>query len=395
MGRPKGSKNKAKKTPPAGSNTKRDLAAIAVDINTLERRSIFDIGKLLIEARDVCEHGDWYAWLESEFDWSEDTAENYMAASRLGAKYRTVRDLKVPATTLYELGADVDDPNLPAFIDALAKASKSAKINVATAEEAIRFTRLRIEHGNYPETTLIALSHLTDSEWEKRAAESLKKAKPTTNEEAELVARPHYRAYVEMLFDSPLPDWLNSEMLGVLEGTSWRSEEQRKRIAQELNAAPTPPPDPGQVISDIIRAVPDEGEDEQDDEPAPRPEPKPPKPEAQETDPVQAAAAAVTRSDIGPLSQAEHERLTTVIADLTSENSRHKTALAGRDNEIARLEGEVKTLKDLPTLTADKHIDALAALLKKVSREAQELAVEKLCKKLGLDPHKLNIAEAA
>jgi hypothetical protein len=112
---------------------------------------------------------------------------------------------------------------------------------------------------------------------------------------------------------------------------------------------------------------------------------------------VQAAAAAVTRSDIGPLSQAEHERLTTVIADLTSENSRHKTALAGRDNEIARLEGEVKTLKgaDLPTLTADKHIDALAALLKKVSREAQELAVEKLCKKLGLDPHKLNIAEAA
>jgi hypothetical protein len=37
----------------------------------------------------------------------------------------------------------------------------------------------------------------------------------------------------------------------------------------------------------------------------------------------------------------------------------------------------------------------LAGLLKKVSREAQELAVEKLCKRLGVNPHKLNIENDA
>jgi hypothetical protein len=74
-----------------------------------------------------------------------------------------------------------------------------------------------------------------------------------------------------------------------------------------------------------------------------------------------------------------------------------KTAISGRDNEIARLESEIKTLKgtDLPTLTVNKHLDALIALLRKQSREGQEVAVERLCNALKIDPRKINIEKEA
>jgi hypothetical protein len=60
---------------PLKSNTKRDLVDIAGDIHALERRSIFDIGKLLIEAHEACEHGEWGDWLDNEFEWSDDSRE--------------------------------------------------------------------------------------------------------------------------------------------------------------------------------------------------------------------------------------------------------------------------------------------------------------------------------
>ena len=41
---------------------KRSLDAIAGDIHAQERGSIFDIGALLIEAREQCEYGQWMAW---------------------------------------------------------------------------------------------------------------------------------------------------------------------------------------------------------------------------------------------------------------------------------------------------------------------------------------------
>jgi hypothetical protein len=374
---------------PFKSNTKRELADIAGDIHALERRSAFDIGKLLIEARDACDHGEWGNWLDREFDWSDDTADNYMAAARLADKFRTVRNLKVPQRIIYDLGADIDDTDLPAIIEALAEASKSKSISVTRAEEVINLTRLRVEHGDYPEATLLAIDDLANTEWAAQAAANLKKARPATNEEAERIVDEHHRAHVEALYDSPLPNWLDSKMFDVLEDVT-----DRKKVLQQLNAA-TAPLDFEQVLNIAY----DHQDDGGADEPPPRPAPKPPRPEpeTQETDPAQAAATAAVRSDIGPLSQAEHERLTRTIADLTNQNNMQKTAISGRDNEIARLEGEVKTLRgdDLPTLTVNKHLDALIALLKKQSREGQEVAVERLCNALKIDPRKLNIEKEA
>jgi hypothetical protein len=345
-----GSKNKPKKAAEATagkSNTKRELADIAGDIHALERRNVFDIGKLLIEAHDGCEHGEWGDWLDREFDWSDDTADNYMAAARLADKFRTVRDLKVPMRIIYDLD-DLDDPDLPAIIEALAKASKSKPISVVDAEEVISLTGLRVQFGDYPATTLYALSmmsHFSEDEWAKQASEKLKEVKPTTDEEA------------RRIIDTCRPPEVEPD---------------------EQDEPPSPPP-PWP--------------------PSPRSAPPPPRrePITQETDPAHAAAADAARNDIGPLSQAEHARLTRMVDDLANLNVMHKAALTGRNSEIARLEEEVKTLKgaDLPTLTIDKHVEALAALLKKVSREKQELVIEELCRKLGLDPQRLNISEAA
>jgi len=178
-------------TPKAGHNSKRTLDVIAGEIHALERRSAFDYGKLLIEAKEACEHGTWLRWLDEEFDWSPDTADNYTAAARLEAKFRTVRNLKVPMRVIYDLAGDLDDRDLPAIIEALTTLSKSAPkgktVSVAAAENVIDLARLRARHGDYPEATLDALDALDlipEDEWAKLAAEKLKELRPTTDEEA-------------------------------------------------------------------------------------------------------------------------------------------------------------------------------------------------------------------
>ena len=78
----------------------RTLGTIADDIHTLARTNIFDVGDLLLEAKEQCEHGDWLNWLHDEFGWSWDTAERRMRVAELGAKFSNLRNLKLAATTL-------------------------------------------------------------------------------------------------------------------------------------------------------------------------------------------------------------------------------------------------------------------------------------------------------
>lgn len=55
------------------------LAQKADAIRALARKSVFEIGKHLVEARDKCPHGKWLPWLQDEFGWSHTTADKYMA----------------------------------------------------------------------------------------------------------------------------------------------------------------------------------------------------------------------------------------------------------------------------------------------------------------------------
>ncbi len=54
-----------------------------------------EVGKRLIQAKEMVEHGEWANWLESNFALSQDTATNFMnVAKRFGANSETSRNFK-------------------------------------------------------------------------------------------------------------------------------------------------------------------------------------------------------------------------------------------------------------------------------------------------------------
>jgi hypothetical protein len=223
-----------------GHNTKRSLDAIATDIHRIERANIFAIGELLTEADDACSHGEWLPWLEANFTWwSHDTALRYMAAYKLSAKYARVRNLLVPSTIIYELGEDIDAPDLPTIIEALGKASKSAKtsLSVADCNHVIGLAKAWFTWGDLPGATLLALEDIQDHEWAAGAIEQLKTAQPDTNEAADKIVLAHHRKHLEGLFGGTLPDWLDRAMLNELDGVDPKCG---KQLLAKLQAAAQP-----------------------------------------------------------------------------------------------------------------------------------------------------------
>jgi len=87
------------------------LAEHAVEIRQLGKRVIADvieIGRRLTECKRICGHGNWLPWLDREFGWSADTAENYIAIfKRIGphANSENSRNLNLPVHSLRMLAA--------------------------------------------------------------------------------------------------------------------------------------------------------------------------------------------------------------------------------------------------------------------------------------------------
>jgi len=115
----------------------RPLDEIAVDINRLASGNIIEIGQLLTEARDQCEHGEWLNWLSTEFAWSADKAERCIKVAKLVAKFRNLRNLNLAATTLYQLAYREHDPELPVIIDELAKHATEKRLKASDARRII------------------------------------------------------------------------------------------------------------------------------------------------------------------------------------------------------------------------------------------------------------------
>src|SRR5262245_20099663 len=82
------------------------LADTANAIRALGRnviRDIVEIGRLLVEAKERAGHGNWRAWLDQEFGWSQDTAERFMSLHRLRGQIPQIADYDVPVSGLYLL----------------------------------------------------------------------------------------------------------------------------------------------------------------------------------------------------------------------------------------------------------------------------------------------------
>jgi hypothetical protein len=114
------------------------LARYANDIRVLRKQvssDIIEIGRMLVESKKLVGHGNWLSWLEREFQWTDDTALNYMRVHEL-AKNRNFRDLsKIPISGLFLLAA----PSTPevAKLEATSRAEAGEPMTVNTVKEIV------------------------------------------------------------------------------------------------------------------------------------------------------------------------------------------------------------------------------------------------------------------
>jgi FtsZ-binding cell division protein ZapB len=360
------------------NNPPRDLDAIAADIHRVKRSKAFEVGALLVEAWDACDHGQWLDWLDSEFDMTERTAQNYMAAARLKTKYETVSYLPLPARVIYDLASDVESEDLPAVIAALAKAAegKSKTISVGEAEDVIRLARLRHEFGDHHESALGAMADVDGQPWGEQAIAALKEARPTTDEAATAVVNKFRRAHVASLYapHGELPDDVPGTALDSLEQVP---EDRREHVLQMLQEAPRPLTD--DVVDNIIRAAhaaqfaSDNDDDldrtEAEEAEADEAEAKAAAAEAAAAAEKRAAEAASRNDDVGPASKGEVERLQIEIDDLRN----HKRRLEIENTGLRR------QVEDLT--------DALTRLLREESEGERAEVMRSLAEKLGIVHH--------
>ena len=123
------------------SSLDRDLSSYvqerAKEIHNLLKRNlkdIIDIGNYLIDIQKKLGYGNFYSWLDAEFEWSSATAERYMGvAKRLGSlNMRELEDLHIVPTAAYELTySSVPDEGLQ---EALTRARAGETITRKTAQ---------------------------------------------------------------------------------------------------------------------------------------------------------------------------------------------------------------------------------------------------------------------
>lgn len=120
------------KKPAPGKVGDNSLAAIAVQILALEKRSIsniVEIGRLLELAGEQCEHGEYGDWLKANFSWSSKTAYRYRGIYELSLEYSEKNchvdnfgDLDISISALHlAAGFDTDDPKALAIFAAARK----------------------------------------------------------------------------------------------------------------------------------------------------------------------------------------------------------------------------------------------------------------------------------
>lgn len=116
---------------PAG-RTGAPAPAPAVNARLRERMrvAIIDVGADLRQIKERLPHGEFGKWLHAEFNMTERTAQNYMAAAALVEKYETVSVLR--PKTLYLLAA----PSTPS--DAREKLIKRFTCGEMLSDRAVR-----------------------------------------------------------------------------------------------------------------------------------------------------------------------------------------------------------------------------------------------------------------
>lgn len=87
-------------------------------------RDLIEMGEHLVQAKELCSHGEWLDWLKREFEWSERHARNLMGVYELSLKSERIADLSIPVSGFYALAT----PSAPAeAIKAVVDKAQSGK----------------------------------------------------------------------------------------------------------------------------------------------------------------------------------------------------------------------------------------------------------------------------
>jgi Protein of unknown function (DUF3102) len=128
------------------------LVQIARAIKALEKKTIqnvVEIGKLLHQASEKCEHGEYAAWLKSEFEWSDQTALNYRYVFKLTQKPNNLDFAKLDisiSAVYFVAGILLREDQCP-------EDRAAAKAVIAAAKK---------DRVTYPIATIIFNKHLAD-----------------------------------------------------------------------------------------------------------------------------------------------------------------------------------------------------------------------------------------
>lgn len=116
------------------------LAEHAVAIRALGKQTaenIVEIGRRLVECRDRhLDHGQWLPWLEREFQWSRQTADNFIHVYEARAKLPKFGNLSLPLSGLYLLTAP-STPE-PAKTEIIERAEAGESLPVAEVKRVVK-----------------------------------------------------------------------------------------------------------------------------------------------------------------------------------------------------------------------------------------------------------------
>jgi hypothetical protein len=123
---------------PVDPDNARSLARHATEIRRLGKQVVSDvieIGRLLVESKELVGHGDWLPWLSREFHWSDKTAERLMQVHKLSLKNDNLSNLAIPLSGLYELAK----PSTPetAKQEVISRAEAGEPMTVNTIKEIV------------------------------------------------------------------------------------------------------------------------------------------------------------------------------------------------------------------------------------------------------------------
>jgi Protein of unknown function (DUF3102) len=111
---------------------------------------IIEIGRRLTDAKRIAGHGGWSPWIDREFGWSEDTAENYIAVhKRMGPflNSENSRNLNLPMHSLRMLAAKSTPEESPRSRD---RARPEWRVAVTVIDETTNRKRLNYIGAHRP-----------------------------------------------------------------------------------------------------------------------------------------------------------------------------------------------------------------------------------------------------